>query len=229
MLRQAVVTMNTAYYGRFHAFVRGGHISGVAGTVNVRLTYSPGDGSSEAPGAKATVTRTFPVLNYNNQILDFGEIVLGPAMDIYPFDMRETFINLEAQCTDAGGATVYFADIVLMPVDEWAWDCEDMFKNNGDPSLINDYLTYLNVDAIQNPRIVLSHLVEISTGDIARYWRPITNGIPILENATEQRLWFLSFREEPYTGTTYSPANIEIAHTIQIWRNQRYTTLRGDQ
>ena len=217
-------TVNEDFYGRFHAFVRGKQYSGVAGVIDVRLRYAPGDASQYAD--KVTVTRQF--LNTNDdQLLDFGEITLGPQVSIYPNTMNNTYVNIECGASAAGSADLY--ELILIPVDEWAIDSEDMFKSTGASLYTNDYLTYLNVDAIQNQRQLLSHLHRISNDAIMRYWRPITNGIPILRSGKHQRLWLLSARFDDYADADDIRADSEICHTVQVWRNQRYTTLRGDQ
>jgi len=192
----------------------------------VRLEYAPGDASLYVD--KKTPTRYF--LNTNgDQLLDFGEIVLGPATAIHPYTMAGTYVNIEAGCTDAGGATAYFYELILIPVDEWAIDCEDMFKTTGSRQYIGDYATHLNIDAIQNPRYLLTNLIRTSNNYMTRYWRPITNGIPILHSGKHQRLWCLATRNRPYSDEDNVLSDHEICHSVQIWKNQRYTTLRGDR
>ena len=210
------------YYGRFHAFVRGKQTGG-AGNIDVRLAYAAAD--TFLP-TTYTVTRQF--LNTNDdQLLDMGEIVLGPAAEIYPLEVSGTFLLLQAG-TD-GAATAYFYDVVLIPVDEWAVDSEDVYKNAGDRGYTNDYWSHLEIDGIRNPRNLLSYLIGNASGKIARYWRPITNGLPILQTGKQQRLWFLMARCDDYADADDIRADSEICSSVQIWKNQRYTTLRGDQ
>ena len=199
-------------------------MTGAAGTIDVRLEYAPGDSSLYVD--RKTITRQFPTTSAD-MLLDFGEIVLGPQVSLGPYVMNNTYINIEAGAS--GAASCYFYDIVLIPVDEWAIDCEDMFKNTGAALYTNDYRTYLNIDAIQNPRQLLSHLIRTDVDRVMRYWRPITNGIPILQTGKHQRLWFLTVKNHDYADVDDTLADPEQCHTIQIWKNQRYTTLRGDQ
>jgi hypothetical protein len=220
------VALSSDWYGRFHAFVRTETLLAADGTEAwLRLGYAPGDSSNY--GEKKTVERALRPGTYGGYIHDFGEIVLGPSADIYPYEMYTTYVNVEVATT--GVWMAYIMDLILIPVDEWAWDCEDMFKNSGASQYTNDYLTHVNIDAIQNPRMILSHLVRNGTDDISRYWRPITNGIPMLLPNKRQRLWFLSVQSDPYDSTTVILSRCNVCHSIQLWKNQRYTTLRGDQ
>lgn len=220
---RASISLSSHWYGRFHAFVR--CYQEDSGTVQVRLEYPPG--TSLLYLDRKTVTRTIPAVD-TDVILDFGEITIGPSVDIYPFTMKSSYVNIEA-FEPVGGVDVYFYDLILLPIDEWAIDCEDMFKNNNGETLVNAYRTYLNIDAVQNPRRLLTLLTESASDLVTRYWRPITNGLPILQTGKQQRLWFLHWRFDDYADADDPRAEHEIASTVQVWRQQRYTTLRGDQ
>jgi len=224
---RAKIRLSPSWYGRFHAFLR--CYQDQAATMLVRLETPEGTWGPYLD--KKTVTRTIPTVGAD-VILDFGEVVIGPASNVAPYTMLDPYINIEA--TEADGVAdkdVYFYDLILIPVDEWAIDCEDMFKNNAGPTFVNGYQTGLTIDAIQNPRNLLTYLVYYPNifDRPTRYWRPITNGIPILQTGKQQRLWFLHMRFEDHTDADDPRAEHEIASTIQIWKNQRYTTLRGDQ
>jgi len=225
MAVRVYIKLTSDFYGRFHAFVRGKQLNGTVGTIGVRLAYA-------ALGSFIPETRTptKQFLNINDdQLLDMGEIVLGPAADTYPLDVSQTYVYVEVEHTDALGAQAYFYDLILIPVDEWAVDSEDMLKNTGALGYTNDYWSHLEVDGIRNQRHLLSYLIGTASDKIARYWRPITNGIPILQTSKKQRLWYLFARYDDYADADDLRADSEICSTIQIWKNQRYSTLRGDQ
>jgi len=223
MAERVYVALTPDYYGRFHAFVR--CYQDHSGTVQVQLEYPTGTSSLYLD--KQTVTRTIYTQDAD-VILDFGEISIGPSVDIAPYELLSCYVNIRA-FEPTGGVDTYFYDLILIPVDEWAIDCEDMFKNNGGSALVNGYRTALNIDAIQNPRQLLSWLIRTRYNRITRYWRPITNGIPILQTGKHQRLWFLHGRFDDYADADDLRADHELTSTIQIWKQQRYTTLRGDR
>ena len=221
---RAYVTLTPDWYGRYHAYVRGKQVTGVAGCVSVRLEYSPGDTTIYAD--KKTVTRRI-VNMLDDQLLDFGQVTLGLAAGVGPLEMNHVVINIEAGCDSAGGAMFYFYDLILIPVDEWAIDSEDMFKTTGAYYRTNDYLAHLDIDGIRNARGTMSNLIINGTDKITRNWRVITNGLPILQTGKQQRLWFLATHGDPADSKTNFPADSELCHTLQIWRNQRYTGMRG--
>ena len=224
MATQVYIRLSPDWYGRFHAFVRGVQLTGNSGEVIVRLGYASAD--SAFPAVRHTTTRIFAG-NADDQLLDFGEIVLGPAVDLFPLEVSHTYIEIEAEATAA--ATAIFYELILIPVDEWAIDAEDMLKNTGALGYTNDYWSHWECDGIRNQRNILSFLIGTQSGKIARYWRPITNGLPILQTGKHQRLWFLHARNDDYADVDDVHADSEICSTIQIWKQQRYTTLRGDQ
>lgn len=220
---RAYVALSSDWYGRFHAFVR--CYQDDAGTVQVRLEYPVAESGIYID--RKTVTRTIYTQDAD-VLLDFGEIVIGPAADIAPYEMASSYVNIEAFET-VGSVDVYFYDLILIPVDEWAFDSEDMLKNANDWSLVNGNATALNMDGIQNARNLLSHLYDVNRDMFTRHWRPITNGLPILQTGKHQRLWFLASRFDDYADADDERPNHEICHSVQVWKNQRYTTLRGDQ
>lgn len=217
------VRLSPEWYGRFHAFVRCHQED--AGTVQVRLETPMGTWGPYLD--KKSVTRTIYTVGAD-VILDFGEVVIGPATSVAPYTMLDQYINIEA-FEPVGSVDTYFYDLILIPVDEWAIDCEDMFKNNSGPTFVNGYLTELGIDAVQNPRNLLTYLLYTPYDQPSRYWRPITNGIPILQTGKQQRLWFLHTLFDDYADADDQRGKHEIASTVQVWKNQRYTTLRGDQ
>ena len=225
MTARVYVRLFPDYYGRFHAFVRGKQVAGAAGAVGVRLGYAPAD--SVYPAVKFTTTRHFLNLN-DDQLLDMGEIVLGPAVDTFPLEVSHTYIEVEASSAAVADSADFY-ELILIPIDEWAIDAEDMLKNSGWLGYTNDYWSHWEGDGIRNQRNILSNLIGTVSGKIARYWRPITNGLPILQTGKKQRLWFLHARYDDYADADDLRADSEIASTVQIWKQQRYSTLRGDR
>ena len=223
MAIRVYIRLTPDFYGRFHCFLRGKQATGNPGEVIVRLAYATVD--SYYP-ASYTMTRTF-INTEDDQLLDFGEITLGPAAALEPLEVSHTYINIEAQATAA--STAYFYELILIPIDEWAVDAEDYSKNANGIGYTNDFWSHYEIDGIRNSRNVLSYLIGNASGKIARYWRPITNGLPILQTGKRQRLWFLHARNDDYADVDDVRSNPGICSTIQVWKQQRYTTLRGDQ
>ena len=217
------IQLTPDFYGRFHAFLRGKQATGNAGEVIVRLAYAAAD--SYYP-TNYTTDRVF-VNTADDQLLDFGEITLGPSVALEPLEVSHTYILVQVEATAA--ATAYFYDLILIPIDEWAVDAEDGSKNANSTGYTNDYWSHYEVDGIRNSRNLLSYLIANASGKIARYWRPITNGIPILQTGKQQRLWFLMARNDDYADVDDTRANPGLCASIQVWKQQRYTTLRGDQ
>lgn len=224
------------FYGRYHAYLRAYHAAGVLGSTRVRL------GARFGSGADYRIV-TDPVVfagvgaNYRRQLLDMGELVIGSPGVITTADEYEwTNITIETECTDGGGGTVRFYELILIPIDEWAAEFKDIGLNPYSTTVPYSrnsslhYNSYLNADSLANPKAQLRGLLsESGTDDITSSWLTRGNGPAILQTSGRQRLWFLTESNAlSISGADIWQSYYHHSMAVQIWRAKQYLGLRGD-
>lgn len=220
-------TIARDFYGVFHAFLRGRRTAGTASDLSLRLQIATGSGGITF----TTQTKQFQSTTAF-EVLDFGEISLPVSGAFKSSDLADsTEIRIQAQAA-SGTPDLYLYDLILVPVDEWAIDAVD-FANESDSDVgrSGGVVKSLHIDSLTDPRIDIKTLVRTANADelITAEWNPITSGPAILQANTSQRLWCLAMRTST-TGTSYSwLAPPEIAHSVQIIKNERYLGLRGNR
>lgn len=126
----------------------------------------------------------------------------------------------------AAGVSIYFQDLVLMPVDEWAGTF-DAGVTTTSAQLQASWLganRYVDMDSIRNPRRFIRGMLNTIAGAVGDY-RCITNGPAVLQSGRSQRLWFFTTR---HTATTNEQSSDpEEAGRVQTFRQQRYFSMRG--
>ncbi len=217
---EVTITLNNTiapeYMGRFRAFLRYKHHAGNPGGSYFRLITTPGGG-----GLARYSEYYFPQVNTDFQIADFGIIEIQPRAPGDNYGAIKFEIEVVTTTVDQ---EIYFYDLILMPVDEWATDAVDESGlaartgavGNGD---------LLDIDSVTYPRAVDQAILrQVSDGRIIGYFQNRQPGPVLLQANRDQRLWFLALMYE--TGTELS-APIAISHSVQVYRVQRYLSARG--
>ena len=219
-------TGTVEFAGTYNAFVRLNAISGTANDVNVWLSWAP---TSGADAVRITPKRTIEVID-DYQILSFGKITI-PPMDLNPDDSWNNFylyVNFER--TQA--ASINFADLVLIPADEWIGDFQTFSKALSTAIYGNTAATgcYLDIDPITNPKQVVRSLARYDLDDdIYEIYSPIASSFPFLQTGKTQRLWILNVRYVYDFSTDEIRSYAEMCNSIQINRMQRYLGMRGSR
>jgi hypothetical protein len=213
------------YVGQFRLFLRARQESGAAGDIEIRIGLDLiGTGNTD------NIIFYTPTLALTNtgqpELLDFGQITL-PGVPLAPADSGDFpsfFLRIQASATSAT-PSLRFYDLILMPVDEWSGEFLAPAET-GAYSLDDE--TSLDIDSVLNPHVPIRTFIRSDIGlatDLIAPWRTIDNGPAILQANVNQRLWFLPARKLNNAWL----ADFEALAHIQITRNQRYFSARGDR
>jgi hypothetical protein len=219
-------TIARDYYGRFHAFVRAYRDGGASTDFTVRLQITNGSGgvSYTTDTAQLATTTRF-------EVLDFGMIKLPVAGSLGLSELGDTTtIAIQASAANAAVNLIIF-DLILIPTDEWAIDNND--KTNSTLSEVGKsggFDKVLNIDSVTMPKFPIRSVVQrFGSNLITAIYNSVTPGEAILQANVQQRLWFFAMTTSA-TGAAYSwLAQPEISHSIQLYKSQRYLSLRGDR
>lgn len=218
-------TIARDFYGLFHAFLRARRTAGASTDLSVRLQVATGSGGITFTTSSKQLQTTTAF-----EVLDFGEIALPVSGSFKSSDLADT-TEIRIQASAASGTPdLYLYDLILIPVDEWAIDAVDAAnESDSDVGRSGGIAKLLDVDSVTDPRIDIKTLVRTADagGLITAEYNPITSGPAILQANTTQRLWFFAMRTSA-TGASYSwLAPPEIAHSVQVLKNEGYLGQRG--
>lgn len=219
------------YQGRYRMMLRGQQDGGDADSLFIQIEHRINEWMvlSQSP------TRQFVSTATDWQLLDFGEITLPGFSDINT-DEVVTGLELDilVQCTDAvapGDLVLY--DLILWPIDEWVGEFKDTAELAqgwiGGDRVADGVWRYLSIDSVGYPKKSLRAPIKTTDLDVIHRWSSATNGPAILQANTEQRLFFLSWRNVN-TGTYDEDQFFSepwVGHNIVVNKAQRYLSMRG--
>ena len=213
------------YIGRFRLLVR-------------VYSSAPGDGAyvSLRPSLFSTtdiyVTETKQTQSTGyNELLDFGiiEITNYHAQNIGSITLFATW---------SVGATSYFSDMVLLPVDEWAIDTYSY--THGEALAITPFPGYIGgrrvsptelyIDGVGAPKLGAYSISRADDANktIVQPYIPVSSGNSVGFPANERvRLFFVTEQTLPTTGIKVSP--YESAGQVIIRNTNRYLGMRGNR
>lgn len=203
------------YRGRFHAYVRCKQVGGTVGQINIKLSILP-----DSTGSTVVVT------DYNTvgavdvvDTVDFGEIVLPPSQEgNYTYGSFGISIQTNASSTTPD---MYFYELILMPVDEWAAS----FTNLTGRAVGTG--EYLDVDSVSYPDTVLTCVIRsVATNYVYDTMVNVSNGEAILQANANQRLWMFVARSD---ASDLYESRYETLFSVRISKAQRYESMRGSE
>lgn len=210
-------TLAWQWYGAYRAFIRAAVVA--IGTITgLQLRITTGSG-----GVFYTSLVQVTDDSLSLQTVDVGKIVL-PA-SVLRNDELEDQVEFAILATQSTGAPVIFADLILIPVDEWAGDFIDAAHTS------SSYTTEdreIRLDSLIYPKkVARALLAQISTNQLMSIWQTIVSDRIMLQSNRDQRLWFTFTRY--VSDAIIRDGNVEIAHSVDISRTQRYLSMRGDR
>jgi len=217
-------TVTQSYYGNFRVFLRAHHVTIPGPSVpyskaNIRI--STGSGGVQFTGEQVSF-----LTDNAWELLDLGTIRI-PASTIFLSTEKPDSVTLELQLQ--GSTPVPYVidcyDLVLMPITEWSIDIID--KANVENSILG-HGQYLEIDSTQQQRTtpVRSLVKNVLSDNISSIYQSLTNGRFGLQANKNQRLYFLSARYGDDDEWTSEPW---ISHSVQLYKNERYLSGRGDR
>ena len=212
-------TVGRDYYGTYRAFVRGYKPGATANQWQVRVRVAFGSG-----GGNADSKIVFPTPVADWEVWDIGPVSIPTTLvSQQGGNLGDVLtISIQGKCNALSAALTLY-DLILIPVDEWVADARPpkvavtMLSQIKSTNLI-DY------DSISNPKTTLSILNRNEANLIVSRYQALNNGPAILQVGQQQRLWFL----EMATTGTYWYGYPALAGTVQVFKQQRYQSLRGE-
>ena len=135
-------------------------------------------------------------------------------------------IHLELMNGDATDViTIY--ELILMPIDEMAMDTREVADLTTAAPAWADYTTLADLDNVSKPKRNKRAVRRLVATDLINGKYSVIGPDEIIVQANaDQKVWFLS--EGWYTLAINRLPNQEMAHSLQLWKVQRYLSMRGD-
>jgi hypothetical protein len=216
-----------SYRGEYKAFLRVEQVSGTDGDVSVALQIKLG---STDPASPARLGELMSLSTHDNgwEIVDLGQFSI-PFVETADTDYLDGDIIFEIQAVqNTAGATIKFADLILMPVDEWAMVLDDPISDNNTGSSALRGNRRLDLDSG-----VLGHRASLNLKSGTSYlsgenW--FYGGRPFaVEPAQLTRIYFLMGHYHANLGWGNEPIMSTIAQAlvVEVRAQALYLSMRG--
>lgn len=151
-------------------------------------------------------------------VADLGEYITNAAQIFDDSGILRFGFKLTST-SNVGSGTLDLIDIVFIPVDEFSFDTNGDGSGTGELSTgATDWTNYLDIGSLLTSKRNLSSIVRLRSDDnFNNTWQTLNNGPFIWQANKQQRLWILSF--SPSRITSY----------VQVYKNERYLSLRGNR
>lgn len=216
------------YFGRYRVFMRYAQSGGAIGDILARLSVSAGGDTTEPLSWLSDIKSTETMNAFG--IFDFGLMTI-PGATIPRNNVGCPFyFGVELECTTVVATELRLYDLILIPVDEWAADCTSRITPTAPiTSFLNlSKVNYLDLDSVTYPKNTLQCWGRRIIDDaIVTALIPVTSGEARFRENADQRLWF--FFQKTILPTAPRVAPPGVAAYIQIYRSQRYLTMRGNR
>lgn len=214
------------YYGKFRAFLRTVRVQNTNGVssaaISIRLRFANLSGGLSV--YSDTLSVTVPAAtSYPYRVYDLGTIdIPGGFLKSSEYGDQA---QLAIQIADTVGANtiIDLADIILIPVDEWAGD---YYAGTLDTDARIQKGKKLVIDGIEYPKYPHRSILLNSSDQASAFYRVVSNGNPILQANADQRLWF-TFMRDPTTLGTFNH-DFRSIYSVQLERQSRYLSMRGN-
>ncbi|KKL24655.1 hypothetical protein LCGC14_2413160, partial [marine sediment metagenome] len=210
--------------GRFRALLRGYQTGGVAGEIELELAIDLQDLGVETFVSKIVATQN--LLDW--QLFDFGNITM-PGDDLLNDTDQINDVDIRLRASAASGTPNFtFADLVLIPVDEFSGEFTDF------DSAFAGFIGYqpnigrvvFDMDSVTLPRRrVRAPLTDVNRIAIPT-WEINAAGEVILQANADQRYWFLVARGDGSGDLFWEPW---LFHSVWMNANQQYYSMRGSR
>jgi hypothetical protein len=228
------------YRGEYHCFVRCKQDtsgSGAAGDFWVSLWVSNMTGGSNVGAAYSERQQVYTYARELWNVLDMGRLTVPGDLDVIANETYSLVFGLDLR-SDRGASPddLFIYDLILIPVDEWAsdsFDHSDTAFGNG-LLLPMDSDNYLSLDSSLFQKIKFRSILNTRTDEAVEYiWASANNGPATLTPNESQRLWFFTTRGRYVLGSpsllTDEVSEPWLIYTVQLFKNQRYLSMRGDR
>jgi hypothetical protein len=217
------------FIGRFRAFVRMGQESvGAPSTPSVQLTVQA--------GASGVIVANSPVIGLGGITQVYDAVDLGiieiPA-DLIGSDSLGTLSFILQGILDQSSVIVDLYDLILIPADEWSGEFDNgnvgslstiaAFGNNGIDNV------YLDIDSIRLPKRMIRSLSFQQNANMSGYYEPRSAGPALLQANSAQRVYMLMIRDRTATTAGWYNSLPSMASSIQLKKQQRYISARGNR
>ena len=215
----ALFSLNPAapWLGRYHVFIRAMQTAGAVGDLQLRVRANYMNSQIDV-----TPWVSFSSLSITDAWLDMGELSLTPRIW-----GNTTGIALNIDVRTAVVRTLTLYDMVLLPVDEWVAQI-----TLASPTLLSFPDGTFQLDGISAPNqgtigqlVGLTLAGTMAVADLSEL--RINRDAPIAVPRSDQRLWFHAVTFEP--PATDLRSEHEFAMSAQLFRQQRYLSMRGDR
>jgi len=210
------------YLGAYHAFLRVYQESGDAGDVTFRLAAAIGDPLTEIAETEIVSNLETGVIS----LVDLGTFII-PAVLARTRNVGDLRLSVQVGATDAGPIVTRLYDLILMPIDEWAGDFNNLSATTYLP-VIGDG-AYLEAGSITIPKRTITAYHYDADGAVQDVYLPISSGEAILQANKDQRLWFLEWTRTSVSNPALGDSEPCIALKISLYKAQRYFSMRGNR
>jgi len=210
------------YLGAYHAFLRVYQESGDAGDVTFRLAAAIGDPLTEIAETEIVSNLETGVIS----LVDLGTFII-PTVLARTRNVGDLRLSVQVGATDAGPIVTRLYDLILMPIDEWAGDFNNLSATTYLP-VIGDG-AYLEAGSITIPKRTITAYHYDANGAVQDVYLPISSGEAILQANKDQRLWFLEWTRTSVSNPALGDSEPCIALKISLYKAQRYFSMRGNR
>jgi hypothetical protein len=217
------------WLGRYRVFLRAQQIGGANGDCRVKLRVMIGGSASGYP---LKDTEIVPLTTHDAgwEVIDLNAngFLQLPFSDITDADLTGVDLIFIIQADRvAGVSTLQVADLILIPVDEWAMELRDPISDTttGASALRGD--TLLDADSGLLGHRILKQILISSIAYPAETWNRYGDS-PRLEPNTAYRFFFLMMNYPSVWGTGPMIGSLGMAFHVSLYGVSRYGILRGD-
>jgi hypothetical protein len=217
------------WLGRYRVFLRAQQINGANGDCRVKLRAMIGGSASGYPLMDSEIV---PLTTHDAgwEVVDLtaGGFLQLPFSDITDADLTGVDLIFMVQ-TDrtAGVSTLQVADLILIPIDEWAMELRDPISDTTTGASALRGNTLLDIDSGLLLHRVLKQIIVGTSAYPAENWNRYGDS-PKLEPNTAYRLYFLMMHYPTAWGTGPMIGSLGMALHVSLYGNSRYGILRGD-
>ncbi len=215
-------TVVNQYFGSYRCFIRLVQTAGVADDVTgvVMMAY----GSLDVDNERLWQSPIFTIHNLNYEVVfDLGSVEIGSNGQVLTTEAMDDIRFYVGLDSAASTGVVDLLDLILIPIDEFAWDVGLVDQYPAITSGVVDQNRYYFLDSIGMPRFQYRAMVKMHSGDkVVQNLENIANSPFAIQSNAAQRIWSLSSY-----GTF--PWSHVICQRIQMQAIQRYLSMRGNR